>query len=323
MNLLSFFQPARFFLFVAFCTLAPLGAFAQDGDDAGAQNPTAPERVKSETPDKEPDARRESAAPREGSTPSEAQAPRERVTAPPAAAAKKAPAANQKQTNQKEKSYSTSDPLDWEILDEPAKLPSTPSTPVPIRNPDAPFSNASLLSIAREKNLALPLRDARVVILKSQRRMDLYSGDTLVKSYRIALGGNPVGHKQKQGDSRTPEGRFYICTRNSKTSDFHIFLGLSYPALPDAKRGVNNNQITWREYQVINQRLAAHDKPLWETNLGGWIGIHGGTNGSFAQKKMRARGSKDWTAGCIGLTNKQIEEIHAATKLGTPVTIRP
>jgi len=210
---------------------------------------------------------------------------------------------------------------DWEILDEPTMLQSTPATPIVISN--SPFSSESLQSIARRRKLALPLKDARVEILKSQRRLNLYSGSTLVKSYRVSLGKNPVGHKTKQGDSRTPEGRYFICTRNSTTSDFHVFLGLSYPAVSDAKRAINQKQISWREYQIINQRLASRSAPLWETRLGGWIGIHGGTDAGFAQKKMRERGTRDWTAGCIALTDAQIEEIHAATKMGTPVDIRP
>jgi hypothetical protein len=189
--------------------------------------------------------------------------------------------------------------------------------------PGAIATTENLAVIARRKGLALPLPQAYIVIDKSQRRLDLMSGSTLVKSYAVALGKNPRGAKSAQGDGRTPEGHFYLCTRNATSSAFHIFLGLSYPALPDAKRAVNNKQISWREYQVINQRLASRGTPPWETSLGGWVGIHGGTDGSFAQKKMRERGSGDWTAGCIGLTNAQIEEIYAATRLGTPVDIVP
>jgi hypothetical protein len=199
----------------------------------------------------------------------------------------------------------------------------TSATPAPSTPVIATAQSESLQALAKRRGLALPLPQARVVIYKAQRRLDLMSGSTLVKSYRVALGQNPVGHKQRQGDSRTPEGRFYICTRNASTSAFHIFLGLSYPALPDAKRAVNNKQITWREYQIINQRLASRGRPPWETKLGGWVGIHGGTDAAFAQKVMAKRGSRDWTAGCIALNNREIEEIYAATKLGTPVDVRP
>jgi lipoprotein-anchoring transpeptidase ErfK/SrfK len=86
---------------------------------------------------------------------------------------------------------------------------------------------------------------------------------------------------------------------------------------------VNNKAITWREYQAIRQRLASRSAPLWRTRLGGWVGIHGGSDASFAQREARKRGSSDWTAGCIALTNAEIREIYAATKMGTPVLVKP
>lgn len=219
------------------------------------------------------------------------------------------------------------------------QLPTTPTTATPSKASTAPTplpnvnveefqistppESTPLREIVKGKGLALPLPAARIVVSKAERRLDLYSGSTLVKSYPVALGRNPVGAKQSQGDGRTPEGRFYICTRNASTSAFHIFLGLSYPGLPDAKRAVNNKQITWREYQIINQRLASRGRPPWETSLGGWVGIHGGTENSYAQNKMKERGTRDWTAGCVALTNREVEEIYSATKLGTPVEIKP
>ena len=215
----------------------------------------------------------------------------------------------------------------WEILAEPQKTESettSPASPEPSpASENAVVTDETLRAIITRRNLALPLKNAHVVIYKGQRRLELYSGDTLIKAYRVALGDNPVGHKQRQGDSRTPEGHFYICTRNAKNSAFHIFLGLSYPGVPDAKRAVNSKQITWREYQIINQRLASRGRPPWETNLGGWVGIHGGSDAAFARKKRNERGKNDWTAGCIALTNQEIAEIHAATVLGTPVEIKP
>ena len=86
---------------------------------------------------------------------------------------------------------------------------------------------------------------------------------------------------------------------------------------------MNSKIISWRQYQVIRQRLVARGAPLWNTRLGGWVGIHGGSDGAFAQHKIQERGSPDWTAGCVALRDKEIEEVHAATKLGTPVLIRP
>jgi hypothetical protein len=208
----------------------------------------------------------------------------------------------------------------------PATSQAQVSIPTPALSPPIALSTArygKLRDIARELKLPLPLPNGRVVIYKKQRRLELWSGKTIIKAYRVALGSAPQGHKQLQGDGKTPEGEFFICTRNDKTSAFHIFLGLSYPALPDATRGVRSKAITWREYQVIRQRLASRAAPLWRTRLGGWVGIHGGTGQPFANRMTKARKTADWTAGCIALTNVEIEEIHTATKFGTPVSVRP
>lgn len=197
------------------------------------------------------------------------------------------------------------------------------SKPQPQSAPQSAPPTETMQGAARRLNLALPLPAARVVILKSRRELQVWSADTHVKTYRVALGNKPVGHKAQQGDGRTPEGEFFVCTRNSETSAFHIFLGLSYPALPDAQRGLQSRAISEREFLDIRARLASRSVPLWRTRLGGWVGIHGGTGESFARKQSATRKSKDWTAGCIALTNREIEEIYAATRLGTPVSVRP
>ena len=191
--------------------------------------------------------------------------------------------------------------------------------------PESTFvhENVPLRYIVDRIKLALPLREARIVITKHLRKLDLYSGDSIVKSYHVALGENPDGNKMQRGDGRTPEGQFYICTRNGKDSAFHIFLGLSYPAIPDAKRAIEEKQITWNQYHSIRGQLTSRGAPLWNTPLGGWIGIHGGSDDAFAAKMRKKRDSADWTAGCVALTNKEIEEIAAATQMGTPVTIVP
>ena len=188
---------------------------------------------------------------------------------------------------------------------------------------DLPLRGVALSVVAQRLKLPLPLPNARIVVLKSQRRLELWNGNQLVKAYYVALGGNPVGAKSRQHDNRTPEGHFRICTRNAATSAFHIFLGLSYPDVPDAARGLNSGAISWREYALIQRRLASRGAPLWETRLGGWVGIHGGTGSPFAQKQAAKRGRNDWTAGCVALTDREIEELYVATKMGTPVWIRP
>ncbi len=220
----------------------------------------------------------------------------------------------------------------------PAPTPSATPTPIPTATPQPPIPRAAstralpqelarrgetLPQVAKRLGLKMPLAHGEVRVYKARRRLEVWNGDRLLKSYAVALGAQPRGHKETRGDGRTPEGRFYICTRNATNSAFHIFLGLSYPALPDAARAAQSKKISPREFAMIRSRLASRGAPLWQTRLGGWVGIHGGSDGAFAKKREKQRGTSDWTAGCIALTNREIEEIYAATKLGTPVVVRP
>jgi murein L,D-transpeptidase YafK len=125
---------------------------------------------------------------------------------------------------------------------------------------------------------------------KSERRMQLLRKGKVIKSYRILLGDAPVGHKRQQGDERTPEGRYRISFRNDK-SRFHLSLRVSYPDEADRK-----------------QARARGVDP------GGDIMIHGGTPPGYW---------RDWTDGCIALTNRQIEEVWRLVPMGTPITISP
>ena len=130
-----------------------------------------------------------------------------------------------------------------------------------------------------------------IQVHKSDRKMYLLSGETVVKSYRIRLGGNPIGHKQFEGDGKTPEGAYYITHKNPKSS-FHLSLGISYPNATDRASAAEQGK-----------------------SPGGDIFIHGGP-------KDRPKG-KDWTAGCIAVTDKQIEEIYPMISVGTPIFIYP
>ncbi|RPH48439.1 MAG: hypothetical protein EHM91_04320, partial [Planctomycetota bacterium] len=112
------------------------------------------------------------------------------------------------------------------------------------------------VSVAMEhKPLRLPLQSPRVVIRKRARELTLYDGAEPLRKFRVVLGANVSGDKEREGDKRTPEGTFYICTRNS-ASRFHKFMGLSYPAPPDAVRGLQTKMITRSEHDAI---LKAHD----------------------------------------------------------------
>lgn len=167
-------------------------------------------------------------------------------------------------------------------------------------------------SLAMEplKPLILPLRQPRVVIRKKARELALYDGPELLRRYPVVLAANAAGHKEREGDRRTPEGAYYICTRNG-TSRFHKFMGLSYPAPRDAERGLKARMISRAEHDAILEAQRKRDCPPWKTALGGEVGIHGGGIG------------RDWTLGCIALSDEAVDELWSALKMGDPVTIEP
>jgi murein L,D-transpeptidase YafK len=154
------------------------------------------------------------------------------------------------------------------------------------------------------------LKDPNVKVFKSARRVRLFDGVELIKSYRIVLGVDPHGDKQIEGDGRTPEGDFYVFTKNPE-SKFHLSLGLSYPGLEDAERGLKQNLISQAEYDEITAAIAEKRMPLQKTKLGGEIYIHGGGIES------------DWTDGCVALDNAEMAELFEAIPVGAKVTIMP
>ena len=158
--------------------------------------------------------------------------------------------------------------------------------------------------------LKLPLANPRIVVLKSQRKLELYSAAQLVRSYKIGLGLNPVPDKEREGDRATPEGEFYIFTKNPRSA-FHLSLGVSYPNIEDAERGFKSGLITRGQRDIIVRAIKRKQGPPQYTALGGLIYIHG--NGA----------SSDWTWGCVALENEDIEELYQAIPVGTPVTIKP
>ena len=145
---------------------------------------------------------------------------------------------------------------------------------------------------------------------KAERRLFLYDGKKLVKTYRIGLGLSPEGDKVRQGDRRTPEGDFYIFTKNDKSA-FYLSLGVSYPNAPHADRGLRDGLITRSQHDAIMRALKLKRTPPQNTRLGGDIYIHG-----------RGAGS-DWTWGCVALEDNDIRELFDTISVGTPVTILP
>jgi len=179
-----------------------------------------------------------------------------------------------------------------------------------VRNPWKPPDRVQerMQKICRTAGTDFPPSEPRVVIQKSRRELLIFDGNKLIKSYKAALGTNPVDDKRKEGDGCTPEGEFYVCTKNDR-SRFHLFLGISYPNVEDAERGKSTRLISESEYSQIVEAIANTKRPPWNTKLGGEIGIHGGGAES------------DWTLGCIALSNSDIEEVFMFVNLGTSVTI--
>jgi murein L,D-transpeptidase YafK len=169
---------------------------------------------------------------------------------------------------------------------------------------------SALTSRPSETLPALKLTSPRIVVKKAERRLFLYDGTKLVRTYRIGLGLSPVGDKVRQGDRRTPLGDFYIFTKNDK-SQFYLSLGVSYPNAPHAERGLRDRLITRSQYDAIMRALKQKRTPPQNTALGGDIYIHG-------------RGaSSDWTWGCVALDDPDMRELFDAVKIGTPVTVLP
>lgn len=163
---------------------------------------------------------------------------------------------------------------------------------------------------AAKAPLKLPLVRPRIEVRKGERKLLLFSNDQVVRSYHVGLGLSPVGDKVRAGDRRTPEGEFFVFTKNAKSA-FYLSLGVSYPNLAHAKRGLRDGLINQAQYEQIAAAIRQKKTPLQQTRLGGDIFIHG--HGA----------QTDWTWGCVALENEDIKELYDAVEIGTPVAIKP
>jgi len=136
-----------------------------------------------------------------------------------------------------------------------------------------------------------------IVVEKEKHTLSLYQAGFLVRTYRVALGRDPVGDKVRIGDNRTPEGLFHIDYKNPQ-SKYHMALHISYPD-------------------------AAHEARARAAGVaaGGDIMIHGLPSAYADLGEKHA--NYDWTEGCIAVTNAQIEEIWRAIPRGAPIQIKP
>ena len=136
-----------------------------------------------------------------------------------------------------------------------------------------------------------------ILVDKSDRKLTLYHRGREVKVYDIALGRNPVGAKERQGDGRTPEGLYFIEGRNPQ-SKYHLSLRVSYPSSTQRKRAASRG-----------------------VRPGGDIMIHGLPDAFASVGALHRR--QDWTEGCLAVTNEEIEEIWSAVPNGAKIFIRP
>lgn len=148
-----------------------------------------------------------------------------------------------------------------------------------------------------EQKLAHNIKIDSLIVYKSKRELMAYSKGQLVKTYKISLGRNPMGDKAFEGDKKTPEGVYFINAKNPHSVCYKN-LGISYPNKQDIE---------------VSKNLG---KPP-----GGNIKIHGLTNGAgFIGKFQRWF---DWTAGCIALTDQEVEELYNTVEIGTKIEIKP
>ena len=141
-------------------------------------------------------------------------------------------------------------------------------------------------------SLSHPNKPNLLVVWKKKRVLALYRDSKIIKAYRIRLGSSPNGQKEKEGDGKTPEGRYYITHKNPK-SNFYLSLGINFPNQSDKKRAVKRG-----------------------LNPGSDIFIHG-----LGKKNVLLHYLFDWTEGCIAVTNKEIEEIYNLVEPGTVLYI--
>ncbi|MGV3546652.1 MAG: L,D-transpeptidase family protein [Pedobacter sp.] len=160
------------------------------------------------------------------------------------------------------------------------------------------FACTAIYNLLPEKKLPKGTKIDYLLVEKSERAMKAYSGDKLIKTYKISLGRNPEGHKVFEGDQKTPEGIYSINDRNPN-SGYHKNLGVSYP----------------------NDTDRAKARTLGKSP-GGDIKIHGLRNGGFGIIKKLHRFT-DWTNGCIAVTNGEIDELYEAVVPNAKIEIRP
>ena len=182
------------------------------------------------------------------------------------------------------------------------------------------FSPAEAAADAVRSNYAKEFAESAataILVEKSKHRLTVFHEGKELKTYPCAFGVNPDGDKKERGDNRTPEGRFFVTEKERLGSHPYLgrtWLGLSYPDVGHAERGLGDQLISYGEYQRIVAANEQQALPPQDTQLGGWIGIHGG-------RDEATREGRDWTEGCIAMVDSDLEEIYPYIRYGTTVVV--
>jgi len=147
-----------------------------------------------------------------------------------------------------------------------------------------------------------------IQINKTTKNLKLILNKEIILDTQIGIGKNHIGTKETEGDLKTPQGRYRICVKNPNSA-YYLSLGLNYPNVEDAQRGLDNNIIDNHQFDKIVQAHQNNEIPPWDTPLGGAIYIHGHLE------------KKDWTEGCIRLNEGDMKTLYDAAFIGLEVQI--
>ncbi|HMA54689.1 MAG TPA: L,D-transpeptidase family protein [Acidobacteriota bacterium] len=227
----------------------------------------------------------------------------------------------------------------------PSEKPGTWGTTIAVYDAGLYGPERPLSQIVAERRLRLTdgkLGQARILVNKAQRRLELWVGRHMIKAYRVQLGWRAHGPKERLGDQKTPEGKYVICGHS--LSAYYRALWLAYPNEADARRGLDAGLISPAQFKAIAEKLSAGACPLQDTKLGGAILLHGQLPELTSEmvRKHKADPSslrpgwqagdadpatmtefQDWTDGCVALFNPDIRELYEFVADGTEVLIVP
>ena len=159
----------------------------------------------------------------------------------------------------------------------------------------------------------------QLLVSKKNNELIVEKSGQVVKKYHIASGKGGKGTKRLRGDSKTPLGMYRVASVK-ESSRFHFFIQLDYPNLIDAWYGYKNEVIDANNFKRIATAYKKREAPPQDTELGGFIGIHG--LGITNEEKLNIHESFNWTEGCIALTNEEINDLKKFVAIGTQVIIR-